>query len=52
MIVFFTEDQAREKWYPFVRHVGITADVDSYNRHDEVENPRYANCIASECMMR
>lgn len=54
-----TEDEAKTKWCPFVREVGVAANGKQYtagNRHiDFKSNATYGNpvgcrCIASECM--
>lgn len=49
-----TEDQARQKWCPFVRFSMSTADGNATNRHNAAgeisQNPRYSQCIASSCM--
>jgi len=50
-----TEDQAKEKWCPYVRHFSGSVDdevvVDpAANRWGRHLNPGPCRCIASECM--
>ena len=56
-----TEEQAREKWCPFVRFDDTACNRHGVQAHRIIEtgeqiaghddnNPAYARCIASECM--
>ena len=42
-----TEDEAREKWCPFVR---LQYDHPAINRTWDTPNPGKCRCIASDCM--
>lgn len=44
-----TEDEAKKKWCPFVRHLGDEGRA-SYNVNAIGRRPATANCVASACM--
>lgn len=48
-----TEDEASEKWCPFVRvgmPVGGSMNRDVQGYHEAVSNKKHFNCIGSDCM--
>ena len=48
-----TEDEARTKWCPMVRHVFEVDEGDAFNRISNITGGASynLNCIASDCMM-
>ncbi len=56
--MYYTENEAKEKWCPMVRVSSTDTKgmgVPAYNRYQALEkitsNPKSSRCIASECMM-